>query len=69
MKDVFYQEMCKQGVLFSNVLYISFAHKEEDIQKTVEAADNAFRFVKENIKNLAGVLEGKESVSVFRKNT
>lgn len=69
MKDVFYQEMCKQGILFSNVLYISFAHKEEDIQKTVEAADNAFRFVKENIKNLAGVLEGKESVSVFRKNT
>lgn len=69
MKDVFYQEMCKQGVLFSNVLYISFAHKEEDIQKTVEAADNAFRFVKENIKNLACVLEGKESVSVFRKNT
>lgn len=69
MKDVFYQEMCKQGILFSNVLYISFAHKEEDIQKTIEAADNAFRFVKENIKNLTGVLEGKESVSVFRKNT
>ena len=69
MKDVFYQEMCKQGILFSNVLYINFAHTPDDIEKTIKAADSAFKFVKENIKNLDSVLEGKASVSVFRKNT
>lgn len=69
MKDVFYQEMCKQGILFSNVLYVSFAHTEKDIKKTIMAADNAFKFVAENINNLENVLEGKASVSVFRKNT
>lgn len=69
MKDVFYQEMCKQGILFSNVLYISFAHTKEDISKTITAADKAFKFVSDNINNLEEVLEGKQSVSVFRKNT
>jgi len=69
MKDVFYQEMCKQGILFSNVLYISFAHTTQDIEKTINAADNAFSFIKNNLNNLAAVLEGERSVAVFRKNT
>ena len=69
MKDLFYQEMVKRGILFSNVLYISFAHTDEDIQLTLEAADQAFRIVKENINKIDDVLEGKRSISVFRKNT
>lgn len=69
MKDVFYQEMCKQGILFSNVLYINFAHTEADIKIALLAAKNAFKFVKDNINNLESVLEGKKSVAVFRKNT
>jgi glutamate-1-semialdehyde aminotransferase len=69
MKDLFYQEMVKRGILFSNVLYISFAHTSEDIDLTLRAADEAFQTVKENINNVDSVLTGKRSVSVFRKNT
>ena len=69
MKAVFYQEMVKQKILFSSVLYIQFSHTEDDIIKTIEASDKAFKFVKDNINNLDNVLEGKKSVEIFRKNT
>lgn len=69
MKDLFYQEMVKQGVLFPNVIYIQFSHTMKDIDKTIKAADNAFSIVKNNINNIDGVLQGQRSVSVFRKNT
>ena len=69
MKCLFYQEMVKQGILFSNVLYIQFSHTEYDINKTIKASDKAFKFVKQNINNIDSVLEGKKSVDIFRKNT
>lgn len=69
MKDLFYQEMVKQKILFSNVLYINFAHTEDDIAKTIEAADFAFSYVAQHQDNVDNVLQGKRSVSVFRKNT
>ena len=67
MKALFYQEMVKQGVLFSNVLYMQFSHTEEDILKTTSAADKAFRIVKENLGNIDAVLEGKRSPEIFQK--
>ena len=69
MKGLFYQEMVKQGILFANVLYIQFSHTEKDIKKTIKASDKAFKFVKDNMKNIDSVLEGKKAVDVFRKNT
>lgn len=69
MKAVFYQEMVKQGIFFPNVIYISFAHTKKDIQKTIKAADKAFKFLKANLNNLESVLEGKKSIDIFRKNT
>lgn len=69
MKDLFFQEMVKQGILFPNVVYISFAHTKKDIEKTIKAADKAFKFVSENLNNIDNVLEGKRSISIFRKNT
>jgi len=69
MKDLFFQEMIKQGILFPNVIYIQFSHTEEDILRTIEAADKAFKFVAENKDNINTVLEGKRSVAIFRKNT
>jgi hypothetical protein len=68
MKDLFYQEMVKQGILFPNVIYIQFSHTMSDIQKTIKAADKAFEIVKNNMSDIDSVLEGKRSVSVFRKN-
>lgn len=69
MKDLFYQEMVKRGILFPNVIYIQFSHTEEDIDKTIEAANESFAFVKDNMNNINKVLQGARSVSVFRKNT
>ena len=69
MKELFYQEMVKKDILFTNVLYKSFAHTEEDIQKTTAAAEVAFEKVRNNIDNIDSLLEGKRSVSIFRKNT
>ena len=69
MKALFYQEMVKQKILFPNVIYISFAHTEKDIKKTIKAANKAFKFVKDNINNIDNVLEGKKSIDIFRKNT
>ena len=69
MKAIFYQEMVKQGILFPNVIYIQFSHTKNDILKTIQAADKAFKIVADNIDNLDAVLEGKRSVDIFRKNT
>jgi glutamate-1-semialdehyde 2,1-aminomutase/spore coat polysaccharide biosynthesis protein SpsF len=68
MKALFFQEMVKQGILFPNVIYIQFSHTKKDIQKTIDAADKAFKFVSENINNIDEVLEGKRGTAIFRKN-
>lgn len=68
MKAVFYQEMFKQNILFPNVLYIQFSHTKKDIEKTIKAANKAFKFLNENINNIDTVLGGKRPTSIFRKN-
>lgn len=68
LKALFYQEMVKQDILFPNVIYISFAHTKKDIRNTIKAADQAFKFVKENLDNIDNVLEGNRTVAIFRKN-
>jgi glutamate-1-semialdehyde-2,1-aminomutase len=68
MKALFYQEMVKQGILFPNVIYIQFSHTKKDIQKTINAADKAFKFVSKNLNNIDSVLKGKRAVAIFRKN-
>ena len=67
MKALFYQEMCKQNILFPNVIYISFAHTEEDIAKTIVAANNAFKIVADNVDDIDKVLEGQRSTSIFKR--
>ena len=67
MKALFYQEMVKQRVLFSNVLYIQFSHTRDDIIKTIAASDKAFEKVAENKNDVDSVLEGKRSLDIFIK--
>ena len=69
MNDLFKQEMVKQNILWSNVIYIQFAHTHEDIAKTIVAANEAFKFVSEHTLDVDKVLEGKRSEAIFRKNT
>jgi len=68
MKNLFFQEMVKQGILFPNVIYIQFSHTEGDILRTVAAADAAFEKVFKYKDSVDSVLEGKRSTSIFRKN-
>ena len=68
MKALFYQEMVKQYILFPNVIYIQFSHTKKDIQRTIDAADKAFKIVSENLSNIDNVLEGKRPTAIFRKN-
>ena len=65
MKDLFYQEMLKHGVLFSKQLYIQFSHTKEDILKVIDAADKSFEIVNKHKDNVNGVLKGKRSKEVF----
>ena len=51
------------------VVYTMPYSTKKDIQKTIKAANNAFKFISENINNIDVVLEGKRSISIFRKNT
>lgn len=48
----YYREMALQGIFLPpsqfEGLFISTAHTEEDIEKTIQAAENAFRKIKEN---------------------
>jgi hypothetical protein len=69
MKDLFYQEMVRRGILFGNVVYVNFAHSDHDIRVTCQAAEESFRVVSKNIDRIDDVLQGKRSVAVFRKNT
>lgn len=69
LKDLFYQEMVKRGIFFGNVVYTTFAHTDHDIDRTLDAAFEAFQVVRDNQHNVDAVLEGKRSVAIFRKNT
>ena len=69
MKALFYQEMVKRGILFPNVIYKQFSHTNEDIEKTLEVAHFAFKYVKNNMHKIDDALEGKRSTQIFRKNT
>ena len=67
MKALFYQEMVKQGILFSNLIYIQFSHTEADMRKTIDASSKSFRKVAQYKTNIDAVLEGKRSTDVFIK--
>jgi glutamate-1-semialdehyde aminotransferase len=69
MKALFCQEMVKRNILFTNVMYKSFAHTSLDIEKTVIAAQESFEIVERNKNQIDKVLLGKRPIEIFRKNT
>lgn len=69
MKDLFYQEMVRRGIFLTNVVYVTFAHTDEDIDRTLDAAYEAMATVANNHMCVDSVLRGKRSVGIFRKNT
>jgi glutamate-1-semialdehyde aminotransferase len=50
LKTLFTQLMLEKGFLATTAFYASYAHKEEHVQGYLEAADSAFKFIAESIK-------------------
>lgn len=70
VKSFLQQEMLRRGILFTSYNYISYAHKEEHIQFTLQALDEALQELAKAIKhgNMEQRLEGKPVAPVFRKS-
>lgn len=68
MKSIFQQEVIKRGILFAGYHNISFSHSREDIERTLEAYDEAIWVLKQAIAsgNPDAFLEGPPVQNVFR---
>jgi glutamate-1-semialdehyde 2,1-aminomutase len=61
------QEMIKRGVIAPSFV-VSYSHSESDIDRTIDAAANAFRVYRGALTNgLDGLLEGRSVKPVFRR--
>jgi hypothetical protein len=70
MKSIFQQELIRRGILWTAYHAISWAHKKEDIEFTLNAFDetmSAFKNIVFSNKPLGGFIEGEPVKPVFRK--
>ncbi len=69
IKSFLQQEMMRRGILFTSYNYVSYSHKEEQIQYTLDALNDALSELSKAMKqnNLVERLEGKAVAPVFRK--
>ena len=67
MCTFFLQEMVKRGIIWGN--YISYSHRQEDIDKTLHAVQETLSIVKEAIEkgDVSLRLEGDERKTAFRR--
>ena len=68
LKSLLMQETIKRGILFHpSVTYVSYSHTDEDVQKTLEACNEALMILKKAMdeKNVKGYLEGEIIKPVF----
>jgi len=68
MRSLFLQETVKRGVLFGGPVFVSYSHSDEDIERTIEAAYEAFCKVRSAFESAspASFLEGEVVGEVFR---
>ena len=66
-KDLFHQEMVKHGIFWGNIIYVTYAHTEKDIQKTIKAIKKSLKVVSKAIKynDIDNKLEGERSSTIF----
>ena len=70
MKTLFTQEMLKRGFLASNVIYVSIAHKSEDVVAYIKAATEVFDVIASALKgNIYEYLHGPVSHKGFQRLT
>jgi len=70
MKSLFFQEAVKRGVLFGDAIFISYSHNEEDMEKTLEASNDALGVLKKAIEenDILKYMEGEVVQPVFRRD-
>ena len=68
-KSLFLQETIKDGILFGNIMYISYSHSLEDIQRSLDAARRAFKILKnaQEKGSVDGFVSGKTASEPVRK--
>lgn len=68
-KDLFHQEMVKQGIFMGTQIYVTAAHSPKDIQKTIKAMKKALKVVSKAVKknNINSMLEGERSGAIFKR--
>ena len=71
LKSLFQQEVIKRGILTIGVHNLCFSHSNEDIEKTIEAYDDALSILRQAIdeNNIDKYLEGEKIKPVVRKLT
>lgn len=59
IKSLFLQECCLRGVLFGVPVIPTFSHTTEDVDKTLDAVEHAFKVIKKAKGNYERYLKGK----------
>ena len=69
IKTLFNQEMLKRGLLATDHVFVSYAHKEEHVKKYLESVDEVFGIVSKAIKDnkVKELLEGPVVHSGFKR--
>ena len=68
LKTFIQQECAKRGILFIGYHLVSYSHKREHIEFTLEVYDEVFKLLKNAIedKNLIQKLEGEVVTQIFK---
>lgn len=71
IKTLFTQEMLKEGFLAGNLIYVTYAHKKEHVDKYFKAMDKVFAFLRKSIdqKTIYKNLKGPVAHSGFARLT
>jgi glutamate-1-semialdehyde aminotransferase len=67
LKTVFTQEMLKRGFLASNLIYVSYAHTKEIVDKYLENAADIFKIIADKKESLEELLEAEVSHDGFTR--
>ncbi len=69
MRSLFMQETVKRGILFGGPVFMTYAHTDADIRKTLGVCEVALRIVKKAVEKdgIDDYMEGEKIGVVFRK--
>ena len=67
LKTIFIQEMLDRGFLVSNLIYVSFAHTHDIIDRYLENALEVFQLISKHKDNLKGLLKSEISHGGFQR--